>query len=781
MGRKRKKKTTKKDTLKQEEKKSKQDKEEKQPEPTLSSEAKQGIAAIFLFAIALVVILSMFNLASELGNYFNEIVAFAFGKGGFMFPIIIIALGIMLLLPSRFSIRWLHYIGIILFGLSFFALLHLFVPIEDSLKVFDQARGGGIIGIAFSYPLLKAMGFWASLVVIIALLIISLIIIFNTSILAVFKREGFIRKLLNNISGFFVNLKNKIIWRKYNKEFIDKKEEDHNIEEAGFTSKEIENSEDQINNKEDNKEIENIEDEDQLSLGFIKKRSGPRIFPPLDLLESKNDKPSAGDIESNKEKIKKTLEDFGIDVEMGDVNIGPTVTQYTLKPADGVKLTSITTLSNDLSLSLAAHPIRIEAPIPGKSLVGIEVPNKAIARVGLKEALGSDEFKKRSDKGTLNIILGRDVAGNYVYASLDKMPHLLIAGATGSGKSVCINSIITSLLYQNGPDDLKFILIDPKRVELTNYNGIPHLLTPVIHNVEKTLNSFRWLIAEMDRRFDLFSKAQKKDIHTYNNSVKQEDRVPFVVALVDELADLMATAPRDMEALIVRLAQMSRAVGIHLILATQRPSVEIITGLIKANITARIAFSVASIIDSRTILDYSGAEKLLGKGDSLYISASLSKPKRIQGALLTDKEIERVTKYLKVKGGKPDYDKEIVEKQKNVVGGLPSDDEMEEDEELLNDAKQVILQADKASASLLQRRLRIGYARAARILDILEEANFVGPANGAKPREVLADDDTYISEEVDFEADEEQQSDDSTEDVDEDNQTEKNEEANGKI
>jgi S-DNA-T family DNA segregation ATPase FtsK/SpoIIIE len=451
----------------------------------------------------------------------------------------------------------------------------------------------------------------------------------------------------------------------------------------------------------------------------------------LDLLEDRVGKPTSGDIQANQEKIQKTLQNFGIDVEMGTVNVGPTVTQYTLAPAEGVKLASITALSNDLALALAAHPIRIEAPIPGKSLVGIEVPNQAVATVGLKEILSSEAFKKRASNLTISV--GKDVAGGAFVADIDRMPHLLIAGSTGSGKSVCINTIIVSLLYTNSPDDLKLILVDPKRVELTPYNDIPHLLTPVITDTTNTINALKWVVAEMDRRYLVLNQAAKRNLASYNQSA--EDKLPYLLVVIDELADLMAVAAADVETAIIRLAQMARAVGIHLVVATQRPSVDVITGLIKANITSRIAFAVASGTDSRTILDTSGAEKLLGRGDCLFVSAELSKPKRLQGAFISDAEIERVTAALKQEA-QPDYNPEVVVKRggSSVVGGSSADDS---DDELLGEAKAEVVRAGKASASLLQRRLRVGYARAARLLDLLEERGIIGPGDGAKPRDVL--------------------------------------------
>jgi len=458
-----------------------------------------------------------------------------------------------------------------------------------------------------------------------------------------------------------------------------------------------------------------------------------KIEMPTNLLENHQSKPIQSRIEEKKELIRKTLETFGIAVTMGDVNVGPTVTQFTLKPAEGVKLSQITTLLNDLSLALAAHPLRIEAPIPGMSLVGIEVPNESVAIVNLREIIESESFKKR--KSNLTFALGKDVSGKPWTANLDPMPHLLIAGATNSGKSVMLNSLIVSLLYANSPDDLKFILIDPKRVEFTVYNDVPHLLTPVITETQKTVNALRWIVGEMDRRFQVLSNSGKRNIHAYHQEVS--DDMPYIVVVIDELADLMAVAAQEVEGAIIRLAQMARAVGIHLVVATQRPSVNVITGLIKANITARIAFSVASAIDSRTILDLSGAEKLLGKGDMLFVSSDLSKPKRIQGAYLSDQEIARVAEHLKEQG-KPDYISDVTEKP-NAGTLVTTDGDFDEfgEDELLAEAKDLILRSGKASASFLQRRLRVGYARAARILDLLEERGIIGPGDGAKPREIL--------------------------------------------
>ncbi|MEK9132402.1 MAG: DNA translocase FtsK, partial [Patescibacteria group bacterium] len=465
-------------------------------------------------------------------------------------------------------------------------------------------------------------------------------------------------------------------------------------------------------------------------------------FPPLDLLEN----PLAADavdddfLKENAEMIRTKLEQFGIDVTMSDVHVGPTVIQYTLKPQEGVKLSKITTLKNDLALALAARAIRIEAPIPGKALVGIEVPNEQRTIVRLREILESDEWNELPNS-SLRIPLGRTVSGKPMVVDLSGMPHMLVAGATGSGKSVGMNSILLALLYQNSPQDLKFIMIDPKRVELNTYNGIPHLLTPVITDLEKAAIALKWAVAEMNRRYIVLSETGHRNITDYNDNPKMEEKLPKIIVVVDELADLMMAAGKEVEASICRIAQMARAVGMHLLIATQRPSVDVITGLIKANIPARVAYAVTSGVDSRTILDAIGAEDLLGQGDMLYISGQMSKPVRIQGVYVSSKEIEKVTNRVKLTI-EPEYDDRItspevarqhVQGLPNVKGGMMSSG----NDPLYDKALALIIDSRKASASLLQRRLEVGYARAARILDEMESNGVIGPVRGAKPREIF--------------------------------------------
>ncbi len=504
-----------------------------------------------------------------------------------------------------------------------------------------------------------------------------------------------------------------------------------------------------VGKKEEKEEEEEMQIKKPKRTGLI----STYVPPPLSLLEEDKGKPNTGDIKANANIIKRTLANFGIEVEMDEITVGPTVTRYALKPAEGVKLSRIVGLQSDLALSLAAHPIRIEAPIPGKSLVGIEIPNKSKSIVGLATLLADEKFQ--NSPKPLTIALGRGISGKAVFGNLAKMPHALVAGTTGSGKSVTIHSIITSLLYRNGPDDLKLILIDPKRVELTLYNNIPHLLTPVITEAKKTILALKWAAKEMDRRYDILESESVRDIESYHNNIyskKSEkatkdgedappDRMPYIVIIIDELADIMSSYPRELESAIVRLAQMSRAVGIHLILSTQRPEVNVITGLIKANVPARVALKVSSQIDSRTILDAGGAEKLLGAGDMLYSSGE-AQPERLQSAFISEGEVKKVVKYLS-----DTYADEISEEISLTTGSISADKSIfeasleagdtEDDDEMYEEARACVIEAGKASTSYLQRKLKLGYARAARLMDVLEERGVIGPGEGAKPREVL--------------------------------------------
>lgn len=483
--------------------------------------------------------------------------------------------------------------------------------------------------------------------------------------------------------------------------------------------------------------------------------SDPNWVPPsIDLLEKKQSPANAGDVQQNAMIIKDTLSEFDIDVKMEGANIGPRVTQFILSPPSGVKLDKITTLEKNISLNLAAKSLRMEAPIPGQKAVGIEVPNITAADVRLYSVISSPSWGTNGEP--LAFAIGKDISGDPIVGELNKMPHLLIAGQTGSGKSVMINTLLTSLLYHNSPSDMKLILVDPKQVEMAPYEDIPHLLTPVITEPDKTISALKWAVSEMQRRYTLLAETKVKDIKSYNQKVRatgakvtvddefgipqqhENGAMPYIVIVIDEMADLMMLAARDVEALIVRLAQKARAVGIHLVLATQSPRADIITGLIKANIPARIAFTVAGQLESRIILDQVGAEKLLGSGDMLLLKADMAKPMRIQGAWVTDAEVHKITDHLRMQSP-PQYNDEVVSLpvHLNGKGGVVMDFEGNNDDDLFKDAVRLVIGSGKASASSLQRHLRIGYSRAARLIDTMEEQGIVGPADGARPREVL--------------------------------------------
>ncbi len=639
---------------------------------TMNPDTLRDVVAVTLLLLGVIILLGLFGLAGSFGRFFIRLSTDAWGILGYILPFIFLGYGVALLMPNRFQIKPMSTIGAVLTMLFLPALIH---PL------------GGAIGSGIRSLFESLIGFYASLIVLFGLTLVSLLITFNTSL--------------------------KTLWAKWKP-----------------------GSSEQIRVNEPRASVFATLGNRNLSRPqVISSQPGEKtwVFPPIDLLDMGSGKATSGNIAKNVEIIQKTLADFGITVSMGDVNVGPTVTQYTLKPAEGVKLAAITARANDLSLALAQHPIRIEAPIPGKAAVGIEIPNKVPALVTLREIIEDEKFK--NSKSNLTLAMGRDVAGGAFSVDLKNMPHLLIAGATGSGKSVAINAMILALLYQNAPADLRLILVDPKRVEFTHYNGIPHLLCPVVFDVDKTVSALRWAIAEMDRRFTLFQECARRNIEAYNAN-PTNGRLPYIVIFIDELADLMAQAGNEVEAAIVRLAQMARATGIHLVVATQRPSVDVITGLIKANITNRIAFAVASQVDSRTILDTSGAERLLGNGDMLYLGNDLGKPKRVQGVMVTDKEVDKITDFLK-RESLPQYDETILTYHASAAhgpgGALGADDE------LYQEAKETVVMAGKASASLLQRRLRVGYARAARLLDMLEQEGIIGPSEGAKPRDVMID------------------------------------------
>ncbi|MFA6227309.1 MAG: DNA translocase FtsK 4TM domain-containing protein [Candidatus Paceibacterota bacterium] len=709
----------------------------------VKNETKQGIWAVTFFVLAAIFTLASLSKAGVVGDKIYYILSVLLGIGYFLIPLFFFLLSVSFLKAEEREFNKLKVTGGIFFFISGLGLIDLVS------KTYWIAQGGKI-GWLISTPLLKLFGFYASTIILVAVLIISCLVLFETKL----------------------TVESILFWRKW------KKTEKEGVENK-MDMKKLRVTKGEDNSEEETEDVERVEKAKRQVRAVVVRKSEeeeefkmtPRAVgntqytpPPLSLLENDKGKPGVGDIKANANIIKRTLQNFGIDVEMDEVSIGPSITRYAFKPAEGMKLSRIVGLQNDLALALAAHPLRIEAPIPGKSLVGIEIPNTVKSIVGLASLIGTEEFQK-SEK-PLMITLGKGISGKSHYANLAKMPHVLVAGSTGSGKSVTIHTIITSLLYRNSPENLKFIMIDPKRVELTLYNKIPHLLTPVITEAKKTILALKWATKEMDRRYDILEAEACKDIDSYHKNILSPELkkieelkkkgqydpekhtapelMPYIIVVIDELADIMMSYPRELESAIVRLAQMSRAVGIHLILSTQRPSVNVITGLIKANVPARIALQVVSQVDSRTILDTSGAEKLLGAGDMLYLGGEMSKPVRIQSAFISEAEVKGVVKYLvnayrdELIGGELNLTPESVGgENSDALGSMLEAGEMGEDDDMYEQAKDEVIKAGKASTSYIQRKLRLGYARAARIMDMLEQRGIIGPGDGAKPRDVL--------------------------------------------
>ncbi|MFA5773618.1 MAG: DNA translocase FtsK 4TM domain-containing protein [Candidatus Paceibacterota bacterium] len=705
---------------------SKQGKKKNNKRIKLKEETRYSIWGIGFIVLGILITLSVFKMAGVVGNFIYSSLSSFFGAGYYLLPILLVLIGYSFLKNERPQVARSHAI----FG---------FVIFLSTLGIMDIASNGkgeslnitfgGYLGSMVAWPFVKFFGIYAGILLLGALLIISLIILFNEK---------------PNLVELFQK-----IWNFLKKDIRVPKLNPSNLPFAG--------EENSISDKEEEGEVSTKYDENPIketeedaiakAIGKVKKISTNYIPPPLSLLEKDRGTANTGDMKGNMNIIQRTLLTFGVSVEMDEVTIGPTVTRYALKPAQGVKLSRIVGLQNELALALSAKTIRIEAPIPGKSLVGIEIPNKIKSIVGLATLLADDKFQ--NSPNPLTIALGRGLSGKAIFGNLAKMPHLLVAGTTGSGKSVTIHSIITSLLYRNGPEDLQFIMVDPKRVELTLYNKIPHLLTPVITDAKKTILALKWTAREMDRRYDILQAESVQNVESYHYNVyekakkngEEAERLPYIIIVIDELADIMQAYPRELESAIIRLAQMSRAVGIHLLLSTQRPSVNVITGLIKANIPTRIALQVSSQIDSRTILDQGGAEKLLGAGDMLYSCAENPHPERLQSAFISEDEVKKVVEYLRKA-----YIDEIpntIELSGNInrgennlftdsIGGY-----YDGDDDLYEDARMTVIEAGKASTSYLQRKLGIGYARAAKLIDMLEERRVIGLGNGAKPREVL--------------------------------------------
>lgn len=714
---------------------------------------KFEITGIITFSLALLLILSLLRI-QQMGylNVAGKYLKVLLGEESYLVPLFLFILSLNLMIKREVKFIFSRFnIGLIMIIIGFFPFLHLILsadyPLSLKLAIAKEGKGGGIIGAYLSHILTLGFGNIGAYVIIIAIFLISFSLIFGSYLASVF--EFLIRNILNlylktlnfsriyfkilkiKIYDYFVKLKQKkkIVKVKEEREKETVKEKVKTVEELPKTEK--------LPYAEENLEQVQLEEKKSLET-IVEKEKVKQIklpiyqLPTLSLLKDKEEIPASSKIiQEQKEKILETLLNFGIEAEVREVHQGPRITRYELQPAAGIKVREIVNLADDLALHLAASPIRVEAPIPGKPAIGIEVPNKTRSIVYIKGLL--EEILEIEDrKNKFFFSLGEDIAGNPKIADLTKMPHLLIAGATGSGKSVCLNSVICSLLFTITPQDIKFLLIDPKRVELTNYNGIPHLITPVVVDSKTAAATLEIMVKKMEDRFELFASGGVRNIEGYNSDKSPEEKLPYIVIIIDELADLIFQTQLEVEKNICRIAQMARATGIHLVIVTQRPSVNVITGLIKANIPSRISFAVASQTDSRTILDMNGAEKLLGEGDMLYLPVDASKPTRIQGAFISEEEIKKVVDFWKAQG-EPEYDEEFLEIQQEEK----KFENIEIDDKLFKEAVSIIISIGQASASMLQRKLKIGYARAGRLIDLMEKKGIVGPPSGSKPREVL--------------------------------------------
>ena len=697
------------------------------------------IKLIFLLAIALVIFISLFtfkpqdirfltsspnpakdNVVGFVGAYLAYALRFLMGSGAYIIPVFISFLGIMSLAEEREQKNIFRIIGAAFLFLAVSSILSM----TGSTDLVYRFGRGGIIGLLFSDFLLKYLGAAGAIIAIAVLLLLSIIV---TTDFLIFSFISWLASALKSLlkktkSGLSDKIKPKAFTKiRPATDILPRKIPEIKISQEPRIAQ-------KLNSARPEPKVAEKPKEKKPAL-----YDKPYEFPPLDLLDSPppvEEREIKEDLNENSRILEDTLRDFGIETKVVEVNKGPVITRYELQPASGVRVDRITSLSDNIALTMKSVNVRVVAPIPGKGTVGVEVPNLKGTLVYLKEILQSKEFKKTSSK--LKLALGKEISGKPIIADLDKMPHLLIAGATGSGKTVCLNGVITALLYNAAPEDLKFLMIDPKRVELAYFDNLPHLVAPVVKDAKKAAHALEWVTGEMDKRFDMFAAASVRNIEGYNAIQKSEKlpKLPYIIVVIDELHDLMLVAQQDVESIITRIAQLSRAVGIHMIIATQRPSVDVITGVIKANLPARISFKVASKVDSRTVIDMNGAEKLLGMGDMLFIEPGNPKPVRAQGSLVSDEEILRVTEFIKSQR-KPDFVDDILKVDEKTQY------KRFEKDEVYDEAVRLVIQTKQASVSMLQRRLGVGYTRAARLIDMMEDSGVVGSYQGSKPREIL--------------------------------------------
>jgi S-DNA-T family DNA segregation ATPase FtsK/SpoIIIE len=668
------------------------------------------------------------NLLGIFGAYLGEIIIFLFGRPtSFVLPLLVILLGVKFFRQEKPYLSIPRILGMFVLLVSVSSLIGMFNLGNESFRFYYSGLFGSLLPKFITAYFSRLGGF----IIFITFILLSLALVTETLLASLFAN------LLDKAKIFLASL-----FKREKKErpatLLKVKPAIAQEPKPAFSKPRIVDVAESLASKPKIQIKAKSAPAPELKIKPQELKIGDYHLPSLELLDSPpplEARQIKGDLEASARILEETLDDFGISVKVTDIERGPVITRYELEPAPGVKVSRIESLGDDIALSMKAQSVRIIAPIPGKDRVGIEVPNTQSSLVYLKEVLASEQFQKA--KSNLSIVLGKDIAGKTIVAELEDMPHLLIAGTTGSGKTVCINSLILSLLYRNSPADLKFVMIDPKMVELMPFNDLPHLLCPLVTEAKKAAAALNWVVNEMEERYRLLSKLGTRNIESYNE--KGETKLPYIVVVVDEFADLMIVMPDQIETAVQRLAQLARAVGIHLILATQRPSVNVITGVIKANLPARLSFKVASKVDSRTVLDMNGADKLLGKGDMLFLNPGAEKPTRIQGALVSDKEIDRVVNFIKEQA-KPVYDENIVKEQQK--SGLANG----EKDELYDEAVKVIMESNQASVSILQRRMRLGYTRAARIIDTMEQDGLVGPYEGSKPRRILIDREAWLKD-----------------------------------
>lgn len=711
----------------------------------IKNDIRWEIKGLLFISFGVLGIFSIYtNAVGVIGKFISKNLKGFSGQAAVLIPLIIILLGVNCLFYKKKPKISLRVIGLVIIFAVIVFLFHInthanlremnFLDrLRKSAELGVNGQGGGILGESGLSLLISIFGTTGSTIMMITFFIIGSILATGKSITTILERIKLSTKRKKITINPQIGSKKIKVVNNIPQDSSSIDEVDDNSETATRNTSSTQKEEVQkiksVKNEEDSRDsiiiTDYIEDDKEYNL------------PPLSLLRKNSGKQRGfceKELLDNAQTLENTLKSFGLEAKVIQVNCGPTITRFEIQPSPGIKVSRIMSLADDIALSLAASDVRIEAPIPGKAAVGIEVPNKKKSLVLMRDVLESTDFVKSPSK--LSIALGMDIDGNPKVADLTEMPHLLIAGATGSGKSVCIKTIISSILFKAHPNEVKLMMIDPKVVELAIFDGIPHLLTPVVTDAKKAAAALSWMVGEMERRYQLFAEEGVRDIARYNE-LYNDKPMPKIVVIIDELADLMMVAPRDVEDCICRLAQMARAAGIHLVVATQRPSVDVITGLIKANIPSRISFAVSSQVDSRTILDISGAEKLLGKGDMLFYPVGAPKPVRIQGAYITEEEVEKLINYCK-KQKEPAYEKNL--SGFNEVG---VDKSHEETDELFEEAVKVVLDSGQASISMLQRRLRIGYARAARLIDEMEQRGIVGGYEGTKPREILISKEHY--------------------------------------